>query len=214
MNFQGVVLLQMLSTEPTTTGRGRLFVVSGPSGVGKDTVLDRVLVCVSGVVRSVSATTRAPRPEERDGLDYHFLTRAQFEDGIAQGQFLEYATYGENLYGTPRDRVAELLARDLDVILKIEVQGAKRIRKLAPEAIFVFIQPPSLEELERRLRARATDSEERIQERLAIARNELTCIPDYDYLVTNADLDVAVDTLRAILIAERCRIYTYREGAK
>lgn len=186
--------------------------VSGPSGVGKDTVLDRLLAQVPGVVRSVSATTRAPRPGERDGVDYHFLPVARFEADIAHGLFLEYARYGENLYGTPRLRVEQRRRQGLDVILKIEVKGAQAIRQLVPDAILVFIQPPSLEELERRLRKRGTDSEERVLERLAIAKAELACIPQYDYLVTNDEVEAAVDTLRAILLAERCRIPTRFES--
>lgn len=185
---------------------GRLFVVSGPSGVGKDAVLERLFAETPGVVRSVSATTRAPRPGEVDGRDYHFLSREQFEAGIAGDFFFEYARYGENFYGTPREKVAEQRACGLDVILKIEVQGAQAVRLLAPDAVLVFIAPPSLEELERRLRGRGTDSEARIAERLAIAQSELACIPDYDYLIINNVLTKAVETLRAILVAERHRI--------
>lgn len=185
---------------------GRLFVVSGPSGVGKDAVLERLFEHVPGVVRSVSATTRAMRPGETDGVDYYFFSREQFEEGIEGGFFFEYARYGENYYGTPRDRVAEQLAQGLDVILKIEVQGASAVRKLAPQAILVFIQPPSMAELERRLRGRGTDSEERILQRLAIAASELACISQYDYLITNDDLNEAVYSLRAVILAERLRI--------
>src|SRR5262249_2648333 len=148
--------------------RGRLFVVSGPSGVGKDAVLERLFERMSGIVRSVSATTRAPRPGERDGVDYHFLTQDQFERGKERRFFLEWARYGDHCYGTPREKADELRARGLDVILKIEVQGAASVRELAPDAILIFIQPPSLTELERRLRGRGTDAEERIQARLEI----------------------------------------------
>lgn len=190
----------------TLPQQGRLFVVSGPSGVGKDTVLERLFTRVSGAVRSVSATTRAPRPGEVEGRDYYFVSVAEFEADIRAERFLEYARYGAYLYGTPRDRVAEQRERGLDVILKIEVQGALLVKSLAPDAILIFLQPPSLEELERRLRARATDSEARIAERLVIARTELASLFQYDYLVTNDDLETAVETLRAILIAERCRI--------
>lgn len=185
---------------------GRLFVVSGPSGVGKDAVLDRLPEQIGGIARSVSATTRLPRTAETDGVDYHFVSVAEFEAGIAKGKFLEYARYGENYYGTPLDRVTEQRCNGLDVILKIEVQGAQDVKRLVPDAVLVFIQPPSFDELERRLRGRATDSEEKIQCRLEIARAEMACIPHYDYLITNDDLDTAVDTLRAVLLAERCRI--------
>jgi guanylate kinase len=186
--------------------QGKLFVVSGPSGVGKDTVLDKLFPLLPGVVRSVSATTRAPRPGETDGVDYHFFTREQFERGITEGFFLEYAQYGDNFYGTPRDRVEEQRRQGLDVILKIEVQGAQDIRRLVSDALLIFIQPPSLHALEQRLRGRGTDGEEKIQQRLDIARKELACIPHYDFLITNDKLDTAVDTLRSVIIAERCRI--------
>jgi guanylate kinase len=195
-----------MQISPGETRYGRLFVVSGPSGVGKDVVLERLFARVPGVVRSVSATTRALRPGETDGVDYHFLTQEQFEAGIARDYFLEYARYGEDLYGTPRDKVEELRARGQDVILKIEVQGAQEIRRLVPDAVLIFIQPPSLAELERRLRGRGTDSEARIRERLAIAPQELACIHAYDYLITNDTIDDAVDIFRAVIIAERHRI--------
>jgi guanylate kinase len=185
---------------------GRLFVVSGPSGVGKDAVLERLLARVLGIVRSVSATTRARRPDETDGADYQFVTREQFEAGIARDHFLEYARYGENLYGTPRAGVEALRAQGQDVILKIEVQGAQEIRRLVPDAVLIFLQPPSLAELERRLRGRGTDTEASLQERLAIAQQELACIPAYDYLITNDNIDDAVETFRAVILAERHRI--------
>ncbi len=186
--------------------RGRLIVVSGPSGVGKDAVLDRFFEKIQGVVRSVSATTRAPRPGETDGIDYWFFSQEKFAQGITNGFFLEYAQYGSNFYGTPCDKISELRAQGMDVVLKIEVQGAKDVRKVEPEAVMVFLSPPSFAELERRLRARGTDTEERVAARLAIAEKELTCIPDYDYLIVNDDLDMAVDTLCAIVTAERCRV--------
>lgn len=189
-----------------TSRQGKLFVVSGPSGVGKDAVLDKLFPRLDGVVRSVSATTRAPREGEKDGVDYHFFTREQFGEGITKDFFLEYAQYGDNFYGTPGDKVEVQRAQGLDVILKIEVQGALDVRRLVPDAILIFIQPPSVEELERRLRGRGTDSEERIQKRLDIALTELACIPHYDYLIMNDALETAADTLRAVILAERCRI--------
>ena len=187
---------------------GRLFVVSGPSGVGKDALLSRVLGTVPGLTRSVSATTRPPRPHEVNDADYHFISRPEFERAIQEGLFFEYAEYADNLYGTLRSTVEEQRARGQDVVLKIEVQGAKNVRKLAPDAILIFVQPPSMEELERRLRTRDTDSEERIQERLATARVEMESIPLYDYRVVNDILEVAADALRAIVIAERHRIHS------
>ena len=190
----------------TASAQGRLFVVSGPSGVGKDAVLERLFTRVSKVTRSVSATTRPTRPGETEGVDYYFLTRAEFEEGIVQQVFLEHAAYGDNLYGTPRDKVVQQCAQGIDVILKIDVQGALCIKQMVPQAVLVFIQPPSEAELERRLRMRGTDSEDRILQRLAIALKELECIDRYDYLITNADLEEATDHLCAIIVAERCRI--------
>ena len=190
----------------TRLKRGRLIVVSGPSGVGKDAVLDRFFERMQGVVRSISATTRDPRPGEADGVDYWFFSQEKFAQGIAGGFFLEYAQYGSNFYGTPCDKVNELRAQGTDVVLKIEVQGAKDIKQIEPEAIRVFLSPPSFAELKRRLEARGTDTEERIAARLAIAEKELLCIPDYDFLIVNDDLETAVETLCAIVTAERCRI--------
>ena len=194
------------SGSATFSGRGRLYVLSGPSGVGKGSLLKALLSYLPGVVRSVSATTRAPRPGEIDGVDYHFLTREEFEANIAAERFFEYAEYNRNYYGTPRDPVERLLGQGLDVILEIEVQGAQIVRSQAPSAIMIFIQPPSLKALEDRLRHRDTESDARIADRLRIAASELARVPLYDYTVVNDNFDVALDQFRSILIAERCRI--------
>lgn len=189
--------------------QGRLLVVSGPSGVGKDTVLERLLDPAQrppNLVRCVTATTRPPRLGETHAVDYYFFSREEFEARIAENFFLEYAPYGERLYGTPRDFVERERAQNNDVILKIEVQGALMVKQAMPEAILIFLAPPSWEELERRLRARQTDDEEAIQRRLQTARRELETAPRYDYLVVNDDLERAVETLRQIILAERCRI--------
>ena len=186
--------------------QGRLFVLSGPSGVGKDSVLTAMFEKLSGVVRSISATTRPPRTGEIDGVDYHFLARERFEAGIEGKIFLEFAEYAGNLYGTPLAGVNIQRQAGKDVILKIEVQGAHRIREVAPEAILIFIAPPSLSVLESRLRLRATDDETRISARLKRAIEELECVSWYDYKIVNDDLHAAADTLRSIVIAERCRI--------
>lgn len=186
--------------------RGNLFVVSGPSGVGKDTLLNAVLSQLEGVVRSVSATTRPPREGEKEGVDYFFLSPTQFEEAIAAGRFLEHARYGENLYGTPKEPVEQKRAQGVDVVLKIEVQGALQVKRACPEAILIFIAPPSLEELERRLTQRGTEDRERIAERLRIAKSELALLPHYDYCVVNDSLEKATDHLRAIFLAERLRI--------
>ena len=178
--------------------KGRLYVFSGPSGVGKDTVLS-LLLSRSDLTKSVSATTRAPREGETDGVDYYFVTKEQFETLIREGGMLEYTVYAGNYYGTPKAPVEAWLAEGKDVILKIEVDGGAQIKTLMPESIGIFILPPSKEELERRLRMRGTDSEEAVQKRLAAALNELSCAERYDYRVVNDDLDLCVDEILAIL---------------
>jgi len=193
------------NVNPSAVG-GLLFIVSGPSGVGKDALLARLFAQLPGVVRSVSATTREARSGETDGIDYHFVSRAQFEADIAAEQFYEYAAYGVNLYGTPLAPVARQRAQGLDVILKIEVQGARTVRALASDAVLIFIAPPSMAELERRLRGRGTDDENHVIERLRIAQQELDCIGDYDYCIVNDDFEQAYDALYSVIVAERHRI--------
>jgi guanylate kinase len=189
-----------------STMQGRLLVISGPSGVGKGTLLKRLFERLPGLVHSISATTRAPRPGEENGKHYYFMTREEFEDDIKHGFFLEYALYGENYYGTPKEPVQRLRKEGLDVVLEIEVQGAMQVRGRLPDATLIYIQPPSTKELERRLRHRGTETEERIQTRLAIAEQEQEYIPRYDYLITNDQLDEATDVLTSIVIAERHRV--------
>lgn len=184
----------------------KLIVLSGPSGVGKDTLLQRLLQRVPGVVKCLTATTRSPREGEQDGVDYLFLSEAEFERWIAEDRFLEYARYNQAYYGTPRHLVDEWLARGADVVLKIEVQGGLQVRQRVPEAVLIFVQPPSMEALRQRLQQRGTDTPEQIAHRLRIAEQEMQAIPYYDYLVTNDDVEQAVDLLRAILLAERARI--------
>ncbi len=179
--------------------------ISGPSGVGKDALLGRLYQCLPGIAQSVSATTRAPRVGETAGVDYHFFTHGEFESDITSGYFLEYARYGSDYYGTPRRKVDELREQGTDVVLKIEVQGAAQIKQLVPDAILIFIKPPSLDELARRLRGRGTDTEQKIQDRLAIAQYELAQLFQYDYMITNDNFDTALKVLRDIVIAERER---------
>lgn len=186
--------------------QGNLVVLSGPSGVGKDTLLRQLLQRVPGVVKCVTATTRPLREGEQHGVDYLFLSQEEFERWIVEGKFLEYARYNQAYYGTPQQMVEEPRAKGLDVILKIEVQGGLQVRQRVPEAILIFVQPPSLEVLRQRLSARGTDTPEQIARRLRIAEEEMRAMPQYDYLVTNDDLEQAVDLLRAILLAERMRI--------
>ena len=145
---------------------------------------------------------------EQDGVDYHFVSPARFNEMVAQDELLEYAEYADNYYGTPKSWVAERRAQGIDIILKIEVQGGMIVKEQAPDAVLVFLQPPSLEELERRLRNRRTDGEDAIAKRLLHARKELAQRPHYDYAVTNDTITDAVDAIRAILRAEHCRIRT------
>ena len=186
--------------------RGRLYVLSGPSGVGKGSLLKALVNHLSGIVRSISATTRSPRPGELDGVDYHFLSREQFVADITANRFIEYAEYNRNYYGTPCEPVERLREQGLDAVLEIEVQGAQIVRTLIPDVVSIFVQPPSLEALEDRLRKRGADSDARIAERLKIAAAELSCLPLYDYAIVNDDFDQTLDQFRAIIIAERCRV--------
>ena len=182
---------------------GNLFVVSGPSGTGKGTLIARLLEEVPDAWLSVSATTRRPRPGEEEGVSYYFLTKEEFLSLAEEGGFLEWAEYSGNCYGTPRASVEREMAAGRQVILEIEVQGALQVREKMPEANLVFIEPPSLEELERRLRGRGTETEEKIQKRLHNARQEVKYLPRYDYCIVNDDLDEAWRELRGIVRAER-----------
>ncbi len=178
---------------------GRLFIVSGPSGSGKSTVLGEVFKQRPDIYFSVSATTRAPRPGETDGVEYFFITEEQFDRMVENDEFLEHARYARCSYGTPREPVARRLSRGTDVILDIEVQGARQVKSRMPEAVTVFIAPPSLQELERRLRGRATDSEEKIALRLETAKGELEESARYDHVVVNDDYVRAAGELLNII---------------
>ena len=186
--------------------KGLLIVFSGPSGTGKDTVLDVLLRETDTVKKSVSATTRAPREGERDGVDYHFISRDQFLSLIERGEMLEYAEYVGNFYGTPLGPVREWTEKGIDVILKIEVQGGAIVREKCPDSIGIFILPPSLEELKKRIRGRGSETEETMARRLGEALHEIHNIDKYDYRVINEDLDTAIDRVRAIITAEQCKI--------
>ncbi len=185
--------------------RGKLIVVSGPSGVGKSTVIRGLMGLRSDLAFSVSATTRPPREGEQDGVNYHFVTRERFERMVEERQLLEYAEYVDNRYGTPRAPVEAFMAEGKSVILDIEVQGALQVKRAMPEAVLIFLAPPSLEELERRLRGRGTDSEEKILGRLETARREFLHIREYDYIVFNEQWETASGELDAIITAEKCR---------
>ena len=185
--------------------RGKTFIVSGPSGVGKSTVLKALLERRKNVYFSVSDTTREIRPGEEDGVHYHFLEVDTFRQWIARGDFLEYAEYVGNFYGTPRQYVDEAMDRGEDVILDIEIQGAIQVKGKRPETVSIFIAPPSWAELERRLTERGTDSPEKIQKRLLRAKVEFQTAHTYDYFVINDSVESAVRELDAIMTAEHCK---------
>ncbi|MBR5088663.1 MAG: guanylate kinase [Ruminiclostridium sp.] len=185
--------------------KGILIVVSAPAGCGKDTILEQALKANENLYYSVSATSRAMRPGETDGVSYYFKTREQFEAMISNGDLLEYTEYVGNYYGTPKKAVTDMLDAGKDVILKIEIEGAANVRRMFPECTMVFILPPSFAELERRLRKRGTETDEVIKQRLETARKELKFAENYDYLVTNAALEDAVDDFLAVVRAEKCR---------
>jgi len=180
-------------------GEGRLFVISGPSGVGKDAVIDRVVAADPRITRSVSYTTRKPRRNEREGVDYSFVTRDDFERLLQQGEFLEHASYDGNLYGTSARRVRDLENAGNDVILKIEVKGAEQVRSKLPGATFIFLEPPSMQELIRRTTTRDTESAEDRAARQMIAETEMKYAAHYDHVVVNDDLDRAVAEVLAII---------------
>ncbi len=183
--------------------RGRLFVVSGPSGAGKGTLVGRLLADVPSCWLSVSATTRDPRPGEVDGRDYIFLTRERFDELVEADGFLEWAEYSGNRYGTPREPVESRLAAGRDVVLEIEVQGAFQVRENMPEATLVFVEPPSLEVLEDRLRKRGTETEEAIARRLETAKVELSRKMEYDKRLVNDDLESAASEFVGFVTSRR-----------
>ncbi|KQL54686.1 guanylate kinase [Heyndrickxia shackletonii] len=185
--------------------KGLLIVLSGPSGVGKGTVRKAIFSGDTQFEYSISMTTRKPREGEVDGVDYFFKTREEFEALIAQDKLLEYAEYVGNYYGTPVDYVKETLEAGKDVFLEIEVQGAKQVRDKFPEGLFIFLAPPSLNELQSRIVTRGTETDELIQNRMKEARKEIELMSLYDYVVENDQVEAACDRIKAIVQAEHCR---------
>ena len=182
------------------------MVVSGPAGVGKGTIVKLACEKAEGKIHlSISATTRAPRPIDSEGVTYYFKTKEEFQSMIANNEILEWAEYVGNYYGTPRKPVEDALSRGLDVILEIEVQGAMQIKKNFPGAVLTFVAPPSYEELESRLRGRGTETEEQILSRLETAKGELALMEEYDYVVVNDRIEQASDDLITILRAEQLK---------
>ncbi len=185
--------------------KGKTFIICGPSGVGKGTVVARLLASDPTLYFSVSATTRAPRPGEVDGKHYHFLTQEQFAQWVAEDQFLEHAEFVGNRYGTPRKFIDKAMEQGRDVILDIEIQGAEQVHQKRPDAVRIFIAPPSWDELERRLIGRGTEDMEKVRSRLQRGKEEFLVAKDFDYFVINDTVDRAVEEISAIMCAEHCR---------
>lgn len=193
--------------------RGLLFVVSAPSGTGKTTVVERLVQSVTDLALSRSYTSRLARAGEADGIDYNFITRARFEEMIAGDAFLEWASVFGNFYGTCAADAERDLADGRDLVLVIDVQGARQVRRRHPDAVGIFVLPPSYAVLEQRLRGRSADPEAAMQRRLQTARDEVAAFTEYDYVVVNDELETCVDRVRAIVLAERTRLRSARPEA-
>lgn len=189
-----------------TNNKGLLIVVSGPSGAGKDTICQKLVKENSNIWMSVSMTTRKPRPLEKDGVDYFFVSKEDFLNKINDNTFLEYASYNDNYYGTPKDKVEEKLNDGKDVILVIDINGAINIKKIIPSALFIFIMPPDMETLKNRLIGRKTESKDKVVERFITAYNEVNNYKKYNYVVVNNKVDDAVNKVKSIIQSEKCRV--------
>lgn len=185
--------------------KGLLIVVSAPSGCGKGTILSEVLKD-DRFYYSVSATTRSPRLGEVNGVTYHFITKQDFEERIKNNAMLEYAEYCGNYYGTPKKEIDEMREQGKNVILEIEVQGAMKVREICPDAVFIFVLPPSVAELERRLKKRATETDDVIAQRVSQARSEIELARKYDYVVVNAALEEAINDFKTVIKAEELKV--------
>lgn len=187
-------------------GNGLLIVVSGPSGAGKDTICNKLISESDNVWLSISMTSRNPRGNEVEGKEYFFVTKEEFEQRIQNGEFLEYAMYNNNYYGTPKDKIEDYLNKGIDVILVIDIQGAINIKNLIPTALFIFIMPPDMKTLKQRLINRKTESKEKVIDRFKTAYNEINHFKKYNYVVVNDEIDRATNKVKSIIQAEKCRV--------
>lgn len=189
-----------------TKENGNLIVISAPSGAGKGTIINKLLEVYDNAWISISMTSREIRTNDIPNETYYFVSKEEFEQKIKDGVFLEYAVYNGSYYGTPKDKINEKLSEGKDVILEIEIQGALKVKELVPDAIFIFILPPSMKELKKRLVTRGTDSMDKILNRFQTAYKEINEVTKYNYVVVNDELDKAVEKVKAILLSERCRV--------
>ena len=198
----------------TKLNKGLLFVISGPSGVGKGTIREEIFEIFPDLIYSVSVTTRSLRKGEREGIDYYFVSENEFEKMIKANKFAEWALVHRDYKGTPLNFLIDKLQKGEDALLEIDVQGAMQVKKKFPEGVFIFIAPPSWKDLEERLRERRTEAEEDLEKRLKDARNEMKYMQSYNYLVVNDDIKVAIKKLESIIIAERCKIINFQGKLK
>ena len=194
-----------------TKKQGLLIVLSGPSGCGKNTVCNALKKENKNIWESISMTSRDRRPGEKNNEDYYFVTKEEFEEKIKENKMLEYASFAGNYYGTPKDAVQQKLDEGKDVILVIEIQGALKIKEILPQSLFVFLLPPSMNELKKRLERRKTETKEKMMERFEIAYREINELPKYNYVIVNDDYEEAANKLNAIITAEKCRVESIEE---